>query len=150
MTADELGITGIALQAALDFEAAFPNETFTSGTRDLAEQAHAMATNVMANRQWILLTYIASDASEACQMAVDKSDAETVDDMASLLLGVLSQFSADQLKHLSAHLSRQAFDVKPSTNMNALAWLRARAMAVGGRFLDIEGGLTRWHWQAYA
>src|SRR5689334_15050853 len=50
----------------------FPDIVFTSGRRDLTDQARAMAGNVVSKRDWIKKTYLASDASKACQKWVDE------------------------------------------------------------------------------
>jgi hypothetical protein len=45
----------------------YPDIMFTSGRRDLADQARAMAGNVVKKRDWIKKTYMVNAASTACQ-----------------------------------------------------------------------------------
>jgi hypothetical protein len=47
-----------AKQAAYALKQAHPTIVFTSGRRDKADQARAMAGNVVANKQWIQQTYL--------------------------------------------------------------------------------------------
>jgi hypothetical protein len=61
-----LGLSATAKKAAEALVKQFPDVEFTSGKRDLDEQAQAMAANVTANRNWIKETYASSAASKAC------------------------------------------------------------------------------------
>ncbi len=86
------------------------------------------------------------------------------------LLGVLRTFDETQLLALSKHFAGRAFDVRAmleaciSTDAGAIEtpkgfvrfnkmgaeivmWLRARAVAYGGKFLTKEGGRIVLHWQ---
>lgn len=152
MKAADLGLIGEALRAATDFERVFPWCEFTDGARDLPTQALRMAKNVVAGgRSWIERTYLPSDASRACQAWVDANPSATsVTAIADGLVRALTGMDDEQLSHLSLHLIRLAFDVRPVPpprgSMPAL-WLKSRAISVGGRFLVREGGLWRWHWQ---
>lgn len=137
---------------ARDLAMVFPDVFFSSGRRTLEQQAYAMADNVVVNRKWIAQTYVASLASAACQACVDANPTEMkVSKIVELLLGVLKAFPEDQLIHLSRHLSGRAFDVDPvdgAKGENIKAWLHMRAAQVGGKFLEREGGLRRWHFEA--
>lgn len=54
-----------------------------------------------------------------------------------------------ELAALSLHLSGDAFDAQPDKARPEIAkWLHAEAIARGGKFIENEGGLWRWHWQA--
>jgi murein L,D-transpeptidase YcbB/YkuD len=128
--------------------------TLTSGRRSVAEQAHAMATNVVLNDKWIGETYAANAVSEACQKWVDEhpGHAKDVTECAAGLLEVLHGFSDDERRHLSWHLSGDAFDCEPDGNEDHLKVLHeivAECHALGGtaKLLTEEGGLTRWHLQ---
>jgi hypothetical protein len=148
LKASELGLVGAALQAALDFEATFPSASFTSGRRSLEDQARAMAQNVWLNEKWIAQTYLQSPASTACQLWVDDvTKPVTAEQIEVGLLSVLEQFNPMQLAHLSKHLSGEAFDVQPCDDNAQKIWLYVRAARLGGKFLEKEGGLTRWHLQ---
>lgn len=150
MKAAELDLIGPAAAAAALLETEFPDVVFTSGRRDLAAQAHAMASNVVAaGRDWIARTYLLSDPSSACQAWVDSHPAaNTIDDVTVGLLSVLEQFGDDELRHLSLHLSGEAFDVAPIPGARGDA-IQQRIGKLPGldKFLHKEGGLNRWHAQ---
>jgi hypothetical protein len=130
----------------------FPGIVFTSGRRTLQDQAHAMAENVVLNRRWIAQTYARSLASVDCQSWIDQTpEATTTEDIAAGLLRCLNLLSKQALDKLSKHLIGRAFDVQPMAYPDGLAvkaWLKAKAAQVGGKFLEREGGLLRWHWEA--
>lgn len=54
MTIEELQLTPTAKNAAKLLQTKYPHLKFTSGRRSIREQAHAMANNVVLNRQWII------------------------------------------------------------------------------------------------
>jgi hypothetical protein len=143
------GLANCALQVAQAMQAKFPGAVITSGLRDLAAQAHAMASNVPANRQWITQTYASDAAKGPLQAWVDANpDATDVDSIAAGLLSVLQGYDAATLHALSWHLTGDAFDVQPSNDTGLHDWLAAQAKSVSGaKFLDTEGGLQRWHSQ---
>src|ERR1700742_4979311 len=65
---ESLNLSPTAKKAAEQLLKEYPDDiVFTSGRRDLAAQAHAMAGNVVKKRDWIEQTYKANDASKACQ-----------------------------------------------------------------------------------
>ena len=131
---------------------AFPSVIFTSGRRSRADQARAMASNVVLNRRWIAETYLASPVSAACQQWVDTHPGTGgVSDIAAGLLSILDTFSDDDLSHLSLHLSGCAFDVQPvggPLGDQICAFMQQLANKYpGGKFLSHEGGLYRLHIQ---
>jgi hypothetical protein len=66
-----LTLSATAKKAAEKLLEEYPDIELTSGRRDLAEQASAMAANVVQTRDYIVNTYKASDASRARQKWVD-------------------------------------------------------------------------------
>src|SRR5262249_52042648 len=68
---EALNLAATAKAAAYDLKKKHPSVSFTSGRRDKAEQASAMASNVILNRNWIKETYAASTARDSCQKWVD-------------------------------------------------------------------------------
>ena len=70
-TIESLNLSPKAKKAAEQLLKEYPDIVFTSGRRDLAGQAHAMAGNVVKKRDWIEKTYATNDASKACQKWVD-------------------------------------------------------------------------------
>ena len=147
---EALALNETAKQAAYDLKAKHPGIVFTSGRRDKSDQARAMASNVVKNRQWIAQTYKATPISAACQKWIDANpQAKSSAAIAAGLLSVINQFGDSELRRLSKHLSGDAFDVQPVTQNAAriIADMNALAEALGGKFLSKEGGLIRWHIQ---
>ncbi len=145
---EALNLSPAAKKAAYELKKKFPSVHFTSGRRDKQEQAHAMATNVVLNRQWIKETYVPSAARNACQKwADDNKDKKTVSEIAAGLKKVLDGLSDAQLAHLSKHLSGDAFDVQPVTKDAEAIKKAIRSLPGLGKFLEKEGGLVRWHAQ---
>jgi len=138
-------------QCARNLFAAFPQVQFTSGRRDLLEQATAMAPDVVANRQFIRHTYV---HGAALQAAVDAHpEAVTTDDIECLLYDTLCAMSSDEVALISDHLSGNAVDLLPMedtsgvmtpTGQQVYAWIHDCPDTKA--FLTREGGLVRWHW----
>lgn len=145
---EALGLRGSAKKGAYALKKAHPSVTFTSGLRDRADQARAMASNVISNRKWIEETYSSTTVSKACQQWVDDNEeATTKDAIAEGLLAVLEKYTNEQLAVLSKHLSGDAFDVQPvETDADAIK-KTIRGLEGLGKFLEKEGGLVRWHAQ---
>lgn len=145
---EALNLSDTARKGAYELKRQFPAVVFTSGRRDKASQASAMASNVVLNRTWIKETYASNDASKACQKWVDDNpDKKTKDEIAAGLKGVMDGLTDDQLGQLSKHLSGDAFDVQP-VDKDADGIKKAiRALPGLGKFLEKEGGLIRWHAQ---
>ncbi len=145
---EALQLAPVARSAAYALKEAHPSVRFTSGRRDKGAQAHAMATNVAMSRGWIRSTYRDTDASQACQAWVDQyAGACGIDDLTAGLLSVLCSLSDEQLGHLSRHLSGEAFDVLPVIEGADEIKATIRGLAGLDKFLDVEGGLLRWHAQ---
>lgn len=141
---EALDLAPVAKKAAYELKKAKPSVIFTSGRRDKDEQASAMASNVVQQRDWIKKTYAKSTARDACQKWVDDNkDATTQKDIAEGLKGVLDGLTDAQLNGLSKHLSGQAFDVQPVEPDKD--GIKAEMQKLKGKFLDKEGNLVRWH-----
>ena len=145
---EALSLRGAARAAAYALKKAHPAVKFTSGRRNKADQARAMASNVIHNRNWIEDTYAASTVSKACQKWVDgHPDAKTQAEIAAGLLSVLDAATDAHLARLSKHLSGDAFDVQPvETDADAIK-KTMRGLKGLDIFLEKEGGLVRWHAQ---
>lgn len=149
MKVTQLGLRGSALQAALEYEHKYPDAVFTSGRRQIADQARAMGQNTVLNRKWIVQTYKSSVGARACQAWVDTNPlATTASQLAAGIEGTLKTLSDSDLALLSCHLSGDAFDVQPDGDFDKDEFLKALAVKYGGKFLEKEGGLRRRHWQA--
>jgi len=64
---EALHFAPVARNAAYLLKATYPAIKFTSGRRNVADQARAMAGNVVRNRQWIAQTYKFGPLRELCQ-----------------------------------------------------------------------------------
>jgi hypothetical protein len=144
---EALDLAPAAKAAALALHTAHPEIVFTSGRRDVAEQAHAMASNIVSshNRKWIEQTYASATALQ--KWVDDNPAATTVDQLAAGLKGVLDSMSDADRRKVSKHLSGDAFDVQPQTKDAEKIKQDIRALPGLTRFLDHEGGLDRWHAQ---
>ena len=121
--------------------------TFTSGRRDIASQASAMASNIIksGNRKWIEETYLA--AGRLQQWVDAHPEALTQAQIAAGLEATMKQMSNDELKKISKHLIGRAFDLKPVSQNAAQIEADIHALPNFQRFLKKEGGLLRWHVQ---
>jgi hypothetical protein len=143
---ETLDLEPVAKTAAYELKRLHPGVVFTSGRRDKAGQARAMASNVVKNRKWIVQTYKESVARAACQKWVDDHLAATTQaEIQTGLLSVFNSLTADQLGGLSRHLSGNAFDVQPVAADATAIKASIRGLKGLDLFLDREGGLERWH-----
>jgi hypothetical protein len=142
-----LKLSSTAKKAAEALLEEYPDIEFTSGRRDLSDQADAMAGNVVKKRDYIKNTYVSSEASKACQKWVDDNpDAKTQKEIAAGLLETLKGLG-DKAGQISKHLTGDAFDVQP-VSKNAAAIKKSIDKLPGiKKFLDKEDGLTIWHAQ---
>lgn len=145
---DGLDLATTARAGAYALKKAHPSVRFTSGRRDKAQQASAMASNVVQNRRWIEETYVDSSLRKKCQEWVDDNpDAVTQDAIAEGLLSVFDSVDNTELSSISKHLSGEAFDVQPVDKDADKIKATIRGLAGLTKFLDTEGGLVRWHVQ---
>lgn len=143
-----LDLEPAARKAAYALKKKHPTVIFTSGRRDKGEQASAMASNVVANRQWIKQTYAQSKLRDDCQKWVDDHpDKKTHEEIKTGLLSVLNQATSADLGRLSKHLSGMAFDVQPVEQNADEIKKTIKSLEGLEKFLDTEGGLVRWHAQ---
>ena len=144
---EALDLGPVAKAAAYALKRAHPSVKFTSGRRGKADQARAMASNVVKNRRWIEQTYAASPLRSTCQQWVDAHPQKTTQaDVAAGLLAIFDAAGDAALGRFSKHLSGAAFDVQPVDGGEAIKQT-IRSLAGLDKFLDKEGGLVRWHAQ---
>ena len=151
-----LGLVGFALSGATALKEKFPEVEFTSGTRSLYAQAHAMATNIVEskNLKWIEETYRATEETIACQKYVDANDRlftgkQSESDLhwlADAFMGILQHFSLAQLMEWNHHLAGLAFDVKPMPDRQDIIDY-IQTLPGLDKFLERESNLIRWHCQ---
>jgi len=145
---EALDLAPTARKAAYALKKAHPSITFTSGRRSKDEQASAMAGNVVKNRKWIEQTYVPSTLRTQCQEWVDENpDKKTQLEIAAGLASVFNRATDAELGKLSKHLSGDAFDVQPVDKDAESIKKTIRGLPGLGKFLDVEGGLVRWHVQ---
>jgi hypothetical protein len=147
LSVDDLDLVEYAKAAASKLQSDFPDVIFTSGRRDVAQQANAMAANVVQNRHWIMDTYADSNERDDLQAWVDANPtATTKEAIASGLAGIMSNWTDEQKGRFSRHFSGQAFDVQPVTGSNGnLIKAGIKSLPNLRKFLDSEGGLVIWH-----
>jgi len=144
---EALHLEQVARDAAKILKSKHPNIIFTSGRRTIAQQAHAMAVNIVGsgNRQWIAQTYL---AGAKLQHWIDQHpEAKTVDQITAGLTSVMNGMTDVERGRLSKHLSGQAFDVQPVTQNAAAIQADINNLPGKTKFLTKEGGLVRWHVQ---
>jgi hypothetical protein len=150
-TVDALDLQTKAKKVANKLKAKYSDISFTSGKRDEAsEQASAMAGNVVSNRNWITQTYLDKTLSAELQKWLDDNpEAKTKDEISAGLKGVMDGWTEEQKGKLSAHFTGEAFDIKPQDKKASEIKADAKSWAEtdGGKFLEKEGGLIRWHTQ---
>lgn len=144
---DALHLAPTAHAAALALLAAHPEVVFTSGRRGAEAQALAMAGNVALNRRWIAATYRATAERDQLQAWVDAHpEATTRDAIAAGLLLIMETWGDAQRARLSRHFAGLAFDVRPVGGAAGEAIkMTIRKLPGLVKFLEREGGLTRWH-----
>jgi hypothetical protein len=142
---DSLKLSPKAKKAAEQLLKEYPDIVFTSGRRDLAGQANAMAGNVVKKRDWIAKTYASNDASKACQKWVeDHPEAKTQKEIAAGLLDTLKGLGP-KAGQISRHLTGDAFDVQPVKDNPDEVKKVIKELPGVKQFLDKEGGLEIWH-----
>jgi len=148
---EALDLEPVARHAAELLQARHPEVRFTSGRRNLAGQARAMAQNIVktGNRQWIAQTYRDSVAIRKLQRWVNAHpNATHVTTITAGLLSVLLAMPPEQAARISYHLAGLAFDVQPIPGDHGEAVKATiRTLPGLGKFLEEEGGAVRWHAQ---
>ena len=145
---EALDLALTARMAAYALKQAHPSVIFTSGRRNKRDQARAMSENVIFNRKWIEQTYARTLASDSCQRWVDDNpDKTTQQEIEAGLASVIDALPDAELARLSKHLSGDAFDVQPVIEDAEKIKATIRSLPGLKVFLDMEGGLVRWHAQ---
>lgn len=151
MTIEEMNLHPVMEQACRQFEWAFPHVQWLSGRRDRASQAAAMAPHIARDRRWIAKTYL---HAALLQTAVDfRPEAQTVEQLSSLLFETMLGMSDGELAKVSDHVVGLAVDLVPMvfndgdptpTGQAALKWLHDYPYTK--KVLTREGGRIVWHW----
>jgi len=142
-----MGLLGTACIAANEIKKAIPSVVFTSGKRDMREQADAMATNIVKQRSWVSATYMRSYASDMCQQWVERNPkSKTRQEISDGLFSVLQTMTYTQLGALSKHLCGLAYDIRPMGDKERDI-ISVIVEKHGGKFLTHEGDLVIWHCQ---
>jgi len=147
MTIEELNLTPVAENAARQLQEKYPQLVFTSGRRNVPEQAHAMAYNIFKSkkRNWIALTYKA--AAKLQQWVDAHPNAKTIDEISAGLRATMEAMPEVELLKVSKHLTGKAFDIQPVTDNAEAIKDYIRTLPGLTTFLDKEGGAIRWHAQ---
>jgi hypothetical protein len=142
-----LGLLDYVAEAAELLLSRHPGVVFTSGRRDVRQQANAMAGNVVVKRRWIEETYTATAERTALQAWVDANPAAvTKEQISAGLESVMASWTDEQKRRISRHFSGQAFDVNPVPGP-AGEVIKATIQALPNlrKFLPEEGGRVIWH-----
>lgn len=143
---EKLSLRTIARAAAYELKRLRPEVVFTSGRRDKAAQARAMAQNCVGRPNWISETYASNKASQACQQWVwSNPQATSAQAIETGLLATMNGLTDTELGQMSRHLSGDAFDIQPIEPDTGHIKETIRALPGLRIFLDREGGLVRWH-----
>src|SRR5438067_216314 len=144
---EALDLAATAKAGAQALKKKHPGISFTSGRRNVAKQAHAMASNIVSgkDRKWIEKTYASAAALQ--KWVDDHPKATTVDQISKGLEDTMNGLSAADLGKVSKHLSGEAFDVQPQEEDAAAIKKDIKALSGLTKFLEKEGGLVRWHAQ---
>jgi peptidoglycan hydrolase-like protein with peptidoglycan-binding domain len=143
---EKLNLLEPARSGAYAIKRKHPWVVFTSGRRDAAGQAWAMAGNVVKSRAWIGQTYARNPVSIAAQAWVDAHpEARTQQAIADGLLSVFRQFSPRDLGRLSFHMSGLAFDIRPVPAQESAIRQTVNTLPGVKEFLTKEGDLIIWH-----
>lgn len=140
-------LKGVALLVAREMFELFPDAEITSGGRSISEQARAMSRNEKRTPGWIQKTYKESEIKSACVKWCANNRKATEMQIFDALKKIFESFAARGI-YISKHFSGLAFDVRPNGDLKLKAWLLEQAKKHGGLFLDKEGDLEIWHWQA--
>lgn len=147
---DELDLGESAKAAAQNLQQQFPNDVkFTSGRRSIAQQAAAMAPNIVKNRKWVQLTYKDTPQRAALQKWVDENpSATTAAKISAGLEGVMNSWSEAQQRNFSRHITGDAFDIQPVEGVQGDKIKQAIPKLQNLHWHTFnEGGLEIWHAQ---
>lgn len=154
MTIDQLNLAPLMKQRASELQTAHPSVQFLSGRRDIQSQAHAMATQVVDDRDWIVHTY---KHATLLQTAVDFYEGPwTIDGLSEKLAQTMYGMSADELSRISDHLQGNAVDLVPMEEGGVMTGEGSQVTAFilncpdTKQFLMREGGKVIWHWSCHA
>lgn len=146
LSIDDLDLAEYAKSGAVSLQAKYPATVFTSGRRNIQQQADAMAHNVASNRQWIAQTYKPSPQRDALQKWVDDNpDATDESDISAGLKSVMDGWTDDQKANFSRHIVGLAFDVQPVDDDADEIKNYIRKLPHLHKFFDKEGGKIIWH-----
>jgi hypothetical protein len=147
---EALDLHPTAKAAAYELKKKRPTIVFTSGRRNVTEQALAMAGNIVSsgNRNWMKDTYTDSAPLLELQKWVNDNPSKTrKDDISTALETAMNAMTDAERGKISKHLTGEAFDVKPVTKDADAIKKDIESLTGKTKFLDKEGGLVRWHVQ---
>lgn len=153
MPADQiaaLDLSPVAAAAAAQLVAKHGADiVFTSGRRTMDQQASAMASNVVTQRNWITDVYTETPERDLLQAWVDSHpEATTKSEIAAGLASVMKDWPIERLRKISRHVTGDAFDVKPVAGLVGDAIKKTlAALPHLEKLLLKEGGKIIWHAQ---
>lgn len=146
-----LNLSGRAKEAALFLKKKYPYIVFTSGKRNIMDQARVMAKNIIdtRDRRWIEKTYKSDSAKKLQEWVNNNPRATTAQDIKNGLYSIMYAMTPSELASISKHLSGNAFDVEPlsPSNKSYKNMLETMRRFPGGLFIENESGVPVWHLQ---
>src|SRR4029077_2183966 len=128
--------------AAYALKKSHPGVIFTSGRRDKASQARAVAQNVAQDRDYLRTTYAANKASGNCQQWVDAHPTATsVEQIAAGLLSVMTALTDAEIGRLSRRRSGGPYPGQPVLPDSDDIMQTIRDLPGLRKFLEKEGHL---------
>lgn len=141
-------LSSTAQAAAISLKEKYPSVVFTSGKRNIMDQARVMADNIVStgNRKWIEKTYAPSSAITKLQDWVDNHpEATSSTDITNGLFLAMQTMPLAEQALISKHLSGDAFDIQPSSDGNMLNTIKSLPGLT--KFIENESGVYVWHAQ---
>jgi hypothetical protein len=113
LTIAQMQLSPFARRGAEIMLAKHPGLVFTSGRRDVFDQARAMAQNVLRDRAWLIKTYKPGPVLSTLQACVlDHPEATTVPAMADHFYEAMLAFDTEVLMRFSRHFTGDAWDAQ--------------------------------------
>jgi hypothetical protein len=145
---DALDLSATVKERAKELKTKHPDISFTSGRRDVASQAQAMAINIVTSKDRKWIEHVPYTAAGTLQKWVDNNPkATTVAAIAKGLEDTMNGMSETDRGKVSKHLTGEAFDVQPQVKDADAIKKDIRALSGLSKFLEKEAGLDRWHAQ---
>lgn len=156
MSIDALNLAPVMEQRARELQTLFPEVAYLSGRRGRADQAHAMAANIVAtgDRRWVAKTY--KNPAELQTRLDYRPEAKTLNQIEAVLYEGLLSMTEDEFAKLSDHAGGHAVDLAPLEDETGMPTKQGCAVIQWIErcpdtkwFTTREGKAKRWHWACH-